>query len=495
VVAVSLESPESRPLNLLNSSLFAVTASQMAISQGCQDRFIGACQGTLATVPIAGGAPRPLADDALGAEWIVDGSEMAVIRQVNGKYRVEFPRRTVLFESGLWLNYLRISPNGKYIAFAEMLSVDGDAGGVVVVDRAGKVILRTPKFVSFEGLAWSPSGDEVWVGAAAGHAGWADTIVGISLSGKQRDVYRVPGMLRLHDVARDGRVLLSRESWRTGTLFRGPHDGKDRDLSWLDYAVARDISADGSLLAFDDWGAAAGSTSLAYVRKTDGSPAVKLGTWWLPVLSPDGQWVFVENGATVANGEVYLVPVGTGETRSLGGMKLLQAATLGWMPDGKNVYVLANLGDGWHVWLHDLADGAPRSVTPLVNPRQGYSETHLVSPDAKLVFARDGNDKAMLYPIDGGIARAIPGWQAADIWITWTADGKSAYIFHDEKSSAPVYRLDLQSGKRELVNTITVSDPAGVTSIQAVRITPDGKSYVYSYGQEQSDLFVVEGVH
>jgi len=488
------DSPESRPLNLLNSSLFAVTASQMAISQGCQDRFIGACQGTLATVPIAGGAPRPLAEDALGAEWTADGSEMAVIRQVNGKYRLEFPRGTVLFESPHWLSYMRISPNGKYIALAQMSSVDGDAGGLVVVDRAGKIILSTQKFVSFEGLAWSPSGDEVWVGTTPTHAGWADTIVGITLSGKQRDVYRVPGMLRLHDVTRDGRVLFSRESWRTATLFRGPHDTKDRDLSWLDYAVARDISADGSMIAFDDWGAAAGSSSLAYVRKTDGSPAVKLGTWWWPVLSPDGRWVFAQNGATVANSDFYLIPVGAGETRPLGATKLVQTAALGWMPDGKNVYFVANLGDGWRVWLSDLTGGAPRSVTPLVTPRQAYTETHLVSPDAKMVFARDANSKAMLYPLDGGEPRAIPGWQPEDIWITWTADGKSAYIFRDEKNSAPVYRLDLQTGKRELVTTISVSDLAGVTSIQAVRMTPDGKSYAYSYSREQSDLFVVEGV-
>ena len=488
------DSPESRPLNLVNSSLFAVSRSEMAISQGCLDRFIGACQGTLATVPIAGGAPRPLAQDALSADWSADGNEMAIVRQVNGKYRVEYPRGTMIYESEHWLDYARISPNGKYVAVAEMVSIDGDAGAVVVVDRSGKVVLHTPRFVSFEGLAWSPSGGEVWIGITDARAGWANTIVGIGLNGKQRDVYRVPGMLRLHDVARDGRVLFSRESWRTGTLYRGPHDTKDRDLSWLDYALARDISADGSIVSFDDWGAAAGNTSLAYVRKTDGSPAVKLGAWWLPVLSPDGEWVFADSGASVNNGQLFLVPVGAGESRSMGTSNWAQTASLGWMPDGKNVYFVANLKDEWHVWLQDLAGGAAKSVTPAIRPQQGYSETHLVSPDGKLIFARDVNNKAMLYSLDGGEARAIPGFQPDDIWITWTADGKSAYVFHDEKYFAPVYRLELTTGKRKLVTTINVGDPAGVTSMQAVRITPDGKSYVYSYSREQSDLFVVEGV-
>jgi eukaryotic-like serine/threonine-protein kinase len=495
VYSTDPESPESRSLNLIDSSLFAVSRSEIAISQGCLDRFIGACQGTLATVPIAGGAPRSLVEDALCADWTADGSEMAVVRQVNGKYRVEYPRGTMIYESGHWLDYIRISPDGKHVAVAEMVSIDGDAGAVTILDRSGKVIVRTPNFVSFEGLAWSPSGEEVWLGATDTRAGWADTIVGVNLSGKQRDVYRIPGMLRLHDVTRDGRILFSRESWRTGTLSRGPHDIKDRDLSWLDYAVARDISADGSVVALDDWGAAAGNSSLAYVRKTDGSSPVKLGAWWLPVLSPDGKWVFADNGTEVAsNARLYLVPVGAGESRSLGNPNFLQLAALGWMPDGKSVYFLANSADGWHVWSQDLDGGAPRKITPAVTPKQGYSETHLVSPDDKLVFARDANNKAMLYPIDGGEARTVSGWQPEDIWITWTTDGKSAYVFHDEKSSAPVYRLDLATGKRELITTIAVSDPAGVTSMQAVRMTPDGKSYVYSYAREQSDLFVVEGV-
>jgi hypothetical protein len=46
-----------------------------------------------------------------------------------------------------------------------------------------------------------------------------------------------------------------------------------------------------------------------------------------------------------------------------------------------------------------------------------------------------------------------------------------------------------------MINTIILPDPFGATSIRAVRITPDGKSYVYSYSREQSELFVVQGVH
>ena len=186
----------------------------MAISQGCLDRFIGACQGTLATVPIAGGAPRPLAQDALSADWSAGGQRNGDRSAVKRNTRVEYPRGTMIYESEHWLDYARISPNGKYVAVAEMVSIDGDAGAVVVVDRSGKVVLHTPRFVSFEGLAWSPSGGEVWIGITDARAGWANTIVGIGLNGRKASsaTYIGSGMLRLHDVARDGRVLFSRES-------------------------------------------------------------------------------------------------------------------------------------------------------------------------------------------------------------------------------------------------------------------------------------------
>ena len=154
--------------------------------------------------------------------------------------------------------------------------------------------------------------------------------------GKERIVLRLPGMLRLHDVSHDGRILISRESWRSGLQFRGPVDTKERDLSWLDYAQLRDLSLDGRQFAFDDWGSAAGAEGLAYLRKTDGSPAVKLGAWSSPVLSPDGTRVLASEAATVGRGiHLAVLPTGVGETQTLNSNGIRQIAQKGWMPDGK----------------------------------------------------------------------------------------------------------------------------------------------------------------
>jgi eukaryotic-like serine/threonine-protein kinase len=487
------DSPESRPLNVTNSTLFAVSASQMAISVGCRDRYIGNCQGTLATVPVSGGSPREIEADALSADWTADGSELAVIRQVAEKYRVEFPRGKAVYESTHPLGYLRISPNAKVVAFTELLTVEGDAGCVIAVDRSGKELIRSATFNSIEGLAWPPSGEEVWVGATV-HEGWSDAIHALSFNGRQRIVLRLPGMLRLHDVSRDRRILLSRESWRSGLQFRGPGEAKEHDLGWLDYAVLRDISDDGSQIVFDDWGAAAGLSDLSYLRKTDGSPAVKLGAWSSPVLSPDGSRVFaLEATSAIVGQRLVLLPTGVGETQALSYVGFQQFSSAGWMPDGKAVYFGADDGHGWRMYVQDLA-GAPRAITPAISVKPTHFESHLVSPDGKFVFARDLSGKGGLYPIAGGAFQSLSGWLPEDIWITWSADGRSAYVFHDEKISGPVYRLDVATGKRQLIATLAPGDPAGVTSILNVRMTPDGKSSAYSYFRELSDLFLVEGV-
>jgi len=486
-------SPESRPLSLVNSTLWAVSSSEMAVSVGCMDRYLGLCQGTLALVPLAGGTPREIAKDALGADWTADGSEMAVIREVSGKYRIEFPRGKVISESDRTPAYVRISPRGDAVAFAEFYNVDGDAGWVVAVDRNGKEKLRRGPFISIEGVAWSPSGDEVWA-AATTTEGWADAVLGFGPNKEDRVVLRLPGITRLHDVSRDGQLLISKESWRSGLQFRGQGDAKERDLAWLDYPALHDLSSDGKEIAFDDWGSAAGATGLGYLRKTDGSPAVKLGTWGQAVFSPDGSRVLAFDQSGLGSVKFDILPTGVGEPQSLSPNHMQQATSLGWMPNGKAIYFAGADGQGWRMYLQDDGGGSPRAVTPLISVKRNHSESHLVSPDGKFIFARDVNERGKLYPLAGGEPRSIPGWMPEDMWVNWAADGQSAYIYDDDKTSARLYRLDLSSGKRAQLWTLAPSDADGVTAVLNVRMTADGKTYAYSYNRELSDLFVVAGV-
>ncbi len=487
------DSPESRPLNLVSSTLFAVSSSELAMSIGCTDRYIGNCMGTLGQVPVAGGTPREVADDVLSADWTADTSEMAVIREVQGKYRVEFPRGKAIYESLRPLGYIRISPKADKLAFAEFVNIEGDGGWVVAVDRNGKELIRSQPFISVEGVAWSPSGAEVWAGAAS-HEGWADAIHGLSLNGKDRIVLRLPGMLRLHDVSRGGRILMSKESWRSGLQLRGPGDNKERDFAWLDFATVRDLSQDGTYMTFDDWGAAAANANLAYLRKTDGSPAIKLGAWSSPVLSPDGKRLLAVELSLTATPGLVLVPTGVGELQRLNASGMQQLNSLGFMPGGKAVYFAGDDGHGWKMYLQDLTGGAAHSVTPVITMKPSHTESHLVSPDGKFIFARDLSGKGQLYPIAGGEARAVPGWMPDDIWIDWSADGRSALLYRDNKTSALVYRLDLATGKRETVVALAPGDSAGVTSVYNVRMAADGKCYAYSFARDLSDLFLVEGV-
>ena len=489
------DSPESRPLSMVNSTLFAVSPSELAISVGCEDRYIGNCVGTLGEVPLAGGSPREIAPNVVAADWSYDSKEMAVVRRAAGKYHVEFPRGKTIYEGGHALGNLRISPDAKTIAFTEFFSLDGDGGWVVVVDRNGKELVRSKDFTSLEGLAWPPSGREVWV-AGTRTSGWADAVWGVGLNGKERIVLRLPGMLRLHDVAPDGRILLTHESWRSELQYRGTKDSQERNLSWLDYANLSDLSDDGSMIAFDDWGEASGLADLAYVRKADGSPATKLGQFYSPVLSPDGRSVLTSDASQAgATSGLLLVPTGTGDIQRIGSEGAGSSPSMGFMPGGKTIYLTSFDGQGWRISLQDLASGSLHVISPPVSPTGGaHFESHLASPDGKWIFAHDLSGQGTLYSVAGGTTHAIPSCKADDIWIRWSADGKSGYVYHDEKISASVFRIDVASGKRDRVWTLTPGDPAGVTSIYRVRMSADAKSYAYSYVRELSDLFQVAGV-
>ena len=135
----------------------------------------------------------------------------------------------------------------------------------------------------------------------------------VQLSPEQgaRLLVRAPATLTLHDVSRDGRVLLTRDAWGAGVIALTPGAARERDLSWLDGSTAWDLSADATTIILEVVGGRR-RRARDLPPETDGAPAVQLGKGVPLALSPDKQWVIATN---VAGDRLTLLPTGAGQRK------------------------------------------------------------------------------------------------------------------------------------------------------------------------------------
>ncbi|MEP6800738.1 MAG: protein kinase [Acidobacteriota bacterium] len=483
-------SPDSLPLQLPSSNLLGISPTgEMAIALDCRSTHPGICSGTLARAALTGGSPRGVAEGIQEADWGADGENFVAVRDVDGKARLEYPMGKILYETSGHISYARLSPRGDHIAFLDHPYSLDDAGTVAVIDLAGTKKTLTGTWASEHGLAWAPSGKEIWFSAT--EAGANRSLYAVSLAGKLRVVARVPGGLKLHDIAKSGRVLLTRESPRVGIRGILAGDDRERDMSFLDYSFAVDLAADGTTMLFDEEGEAGGANYTVFLRKSDKSPVVRLGEGNALALSPDGKWAL--SIIPKPHSPFLLLPTGTGEHKqiSTSGISIEQGAA--WLPDSRSI-LFAGIESGHPVRLYVQAidGGKPRPVTPegVTVALPGFAVTN----DGKWVAAIGPDRKCTMFPIEGGASRIVPGAAAGEFPLRFSPDDKFLYLWKRGDVPARVTRLEVSTGTREIWKDLLPVDPAGVERISNVLISPDAKSYAYCYARLLSDLFVVEGL-
>jgi Tol biopolymer transport system component len=484
IFSTRFDSSDSRSVGLSPAQILAISAKgEMAISQHPVGLLAFAQAGTLARVPLAGGAPREVLDNVFWADWTPDGQSLAVIRSSAGPItHLEFPAGNVLYEPRGWVSHVRFSPNGDYLAIADHVA-SGDDGRVVITDLHGNRKTSSSFYSSVEGLAWSANGKEVWFSAVP--AGAARSIYALDFTGKERLIYRSPGGLTIHDISRNGLVLLTADKSRISIFGLAPGESHERSLSWFDWSLLTDMSADGKTIVFSETGEAVGANYSVFLRKTDGSPAVRLGDGGFGFLSPDEKWVLAEDRSPA---KLVLLPTGVGEPKQLTDDKTDHFAAA-WMPDGKSViFSAAEPGHGPRTYILDIQGGTPRALTP--EGTTGGIVTH----DGKLLLATDSKRQRWLFPIAGGEPQKLNITASPDERATgFSADGKGLFL-RTRTVPVRVTRVDLASDKRELWKEIVPADPAGVQTIPVVKFSADGKSYAYSTGRILSDLYVVDGL-
>jgi len=480
--------PESRAVGVPGAEILGISAAgEMAVLLRSQQSKSQVHMGTLARMPLGGGAPREILENIQWADWSPDGTQFAIVRDVNGRNRLEYPIGKVLYETGGWISHPRISRKGDAIAFIDH-PIPGDSiGGVAVVDLSGKKKSISQSYGGGAvGLAWSPKGDEVWVTATL--VGIDRSVFAVTLDGKERLVARVPADLTLQDVMPDGRVLLARDSWRRGLIVHRGDDPMEHDFTWLDWSYPVTLSADGQKLLFREEGEAGGPSYAVYVRKTDGSPAVRLGDGQSLALSPDGKWALACRGDKQT--DLFLLPTGAGEPRQLQGHNIVHS-TATWFPDGKRILLAGTEADhGLRLYTQDIDADKIAPVTP--EGTNGLS--FALAPDGSAVAAVGPDNKGYLFPVPAGDPRLIKGMEPGEVPVGWSTDGHSLYVYRGGDLPAKVYRVDLSTGNRTLWKQLMPPDPAGVEFVGPVLPTPDGKSYVYGYRRLLSDLYLVEGL-
>jgi eukaryotic-like serine/threonine-protein kinase len=354
------------------------------------------------------------------------------------------------------------------------------------VNRDGTTRTVAAEYSGLEGLAWTPDGSTIlYSGADAGLEGY-QLLAASASGGSPGRPLPSPGSVYMLDVARDGRWLVARSDSQLSIRGRLSADSAEREFAWLGAAVRPHIAPDGTFLLFEDESQSAGKNYAVSVRKTDGSPAVRLGEGAAMALSPDGKQVLAQ---VFDPPEIIVYPIGPGEPIRLKAGPVQRAVPRQWMPDGKRVIVCGSEASRpFRCYEQDLVGGLPRPLMP-----EGL-DAGPVSPDGSRVVAIAADRSQQIYSFVSRTSSALPTLKADEIVVAWAVDGRSVFVVPAADIPAPLDRIDVETGRRTRVRELAPPDRAGVTSIFFVDVRDDGASYAYSYAKALSKLFVVKGV-
>jgi len=488
IYTVRMEFPQSSKVDLPSAILLGLSSTgdmQIAVDPMWHANFLS---GTLAQALMSGGTPRVMANRVIAADYAPDGKTLAVARMANQKVQLEFPMGKVIYTTSGYVDNVRVSPSGKEVAFLEHPVFDDDRGWVATIDEAGNHKQLTREFETTQGLAWARGGTEIWFSANGPMTGADRQIYGVSLGGKERNVLTAPHGTRLMDVAADGRMLLCSEELRSEISGMDPSTGKERrGLGWFNGSGLGDVSPDGKALLFSEWGGPAGSLYLVVYRKLDGSAPTALGEGATPKFSPDGSTA--ASPILSAPPQLALHPIGMGESRRLVLGDIVSFASVAWFPDGQHVLLVASKkGQPLRTYAMDLQGGKPQEVGPA--DFMGVA----IAKDGQRIAGWNAAGETVIFNRETQKVQSIHGIGPQDVIEKWTKDGQALLVTTATPWDAQMYRVEIPSGKRSLLQKVELSDKAGsIFNVRAFYVE-DTKTYVYNTRRVLGSLYVVEGL-
>jgi len=484
IYTIAPEYPEPRPAGMTQTHLLSVSSNgELAVLTNPEWMFQRVYEGTLSVVPLGGTAPRPLIEKVRDADWSPDGSQMAIIRSVEGVDQLEFPIGSVLYKASGYLSDLRISPKGDRIACFIHPARWDDRGAVLLVDRAGKHKILTEEYAGLEGLAWSP--DEKRILFSGSPTGGSYQICVADPTGGAAVALHTPESVVLYDMRPDGQWLLATYDAGYRIDVYTSRDEVDQDLSWLGQSEPACLSADGRLLLFTEETAVTGFNYAVCVRRTDGSPVVRLGEGKGQDLSPHQSQAVALIWAGPP--KVVIYPLGPGESKALNTDGLTTIQHVWWSSDGAHLFALASeSGHSLRIYKLGLSPDRPQAITP----------------EGGVVLAESADGSVVVRDIAGNVVLirpgeatplAVMGWRATDSGTRhWSRDGESVLVWERGQLPASVEWLNLRTGKRTPFRVIGPRDLTGVMSVAKVMVSDDESAIAGWVWKRRDFLFTAD---
>ena len=175
-----------------------------------------------------------------------------------------------------------------------------------------------------------------------------------------------------------------------------------------------------------------------------------------------------------------LSPRGAGERTPLRADELTVYRAVKFLPGGRSVLISARGADTpFRVYLRGLDAASP--LRPVCG--DNMLGPAALSPDGtRVVTIRPDDRSTWICTLADGRATRIAELSADDFPFQWSADGRTLFI-RRRGGELPLrlFRFDLETHARQPLLDIRLADAAGVESIVNALMTPDARSYVYTY--------------
>ncbi len=474
----------------------------------------------LARMPAAGGSsPRVVEEEGVeigdNARWTRDGRDLIVKKHL--RYKGKHTQEAFVYQ-GRTLYAIPLGIGSDDF----VLNEKGDAIGIpewrfgvlffVTVGLNGQVISRTP-IGDLGGASNFPLSGDASFFPFRKHLVSLITrnerenpvqLVRTSPTGSFENLLsRLPTAVHLWDVSPKGDMLIT--SRDPGSVY---------DLRWLEPGAERERLVDfgaqtSGLLALNASGsqlstyAEMGGRLGVHLLQAGQAAATNLGPGKALDQSPDGKTVLATTQDQDGYFHLRLLPAGAGAPAELPGQWINPGRP--WLQEGGNVFVFGRLKDEpdpeWSPHLLDVQKGTIRRL----QWRAAYVWGPL-SPDGGSLFAvasMDGDWATWAWnrvDIASGTMMPLPSACRGMVPRGWTAKGEGIWLTKpfakDRSFPMELWRCDLKTGKTERVRDIQGPGYPLAESVD-FRITPDGRSYAYTYWYDVSvrrHLFLISGM-